>query len=141
MTFSPRAIEAAEEAACQCDNMFREVFDRHDRADIIRAALTAALAVDGVALQGWRTFEDRPESGRKFVALYNDGSGATMFCALYGGVIDSDGDEYYSWNPDDASYDLWAYLPDTMNFWCEVRAEDPVLLSQTPAASDREERR
>lgn len=67
MTFSSRAIEAAEEAACQCDNMFREVFDRYDRADIIRAALSAALAVDGMALQVWQPIESAPKDGTRIL--------------------------------------------------------------------------
>lgn len=133
MTLSPRAIEAALDAFNGCKSS--------NDIDAMQAALSAALAVDGLALQGWRTFEDRPEPGRKFVALYNDGSGAAIFYAFDGGVIDSDGDEYYGWNPDDASYDLWAYLPDTVEFWCEVRAEDSVSLPQPPAVSDQEERR
>lgn len=77
----------------------------------------------------WHTFSEMPDPGRKFIALYNDGSGAAIFFAFDGGVIDSDGDEYYGWSPDDASYDLWAYLPDTVQFWCEIRSEDPVTLA------------
>ena len=76
----------------------------------------------------WRTFADTPEIGRKFIALYNDGSGAEMFFAIEGGVIDSDGDELYGWFSADHSYDRWAYLPDNLEFWCEVRAEDPMTL-------------
>lgn len=95
-------------------------------------------AVEAAAREMWHTFSETPESGRKFIAIYSDGSGAAMFFAFEDGVIDSDGDEYYGWNPDDAQYDLWAYLPDTVQFWCEVRSEDPITLA---AASDGEERK
>lgn len=85
---------------------------------------------------GWHTFAVRPEPGRKFIALYSDGSGAAMFFAFDGGVIDSDGDEYYDWNPDDHQYDRWAYLPDRLEFWCEIRSEDPVCLRSPPQAAE-----
>lgn len=76
----------------------------------------------------WNTFVDAPEPGRKFVALYNDGSGARMFYAFDGGVIDCDGDELYGFDLAEQSYGLWAYLPDNLEFWCETRAEDPMTL-------------
>jgi hypothetical protein len=74
----------------------------------------------------WHTFADKPETGRKIVALYDDGSGAAMFFVHDDGFIDQDGDEL----PNVGSCDRWAYLPDELEFWCETRAEDPVIFSR-----------
>jgi hypothetical protein len=74
----------------------------------------------------WNTFDTTPEVGRKFIALYNDGSGSNMFVRLDDTYIDTDGDEYYEF--DDGSYIFWAYLPEKYEFWCENREEDPFSL-------------
>ena len=88
----------------------------------------AAKGQNAVVNTVWNTFVDAPEPGRKFVALYNDGSGARMLYAFDGGVIDCDGDELYGFDLAKQSYGLWAYLPDNLEFWCETRAEDPMTL-------------
>lgn len=75
----------------------------------------------------WNSFESLPDVGRKFICLFDDGSGATMFWRHDHGYIDHDGDECYVLEHD--SYSLWAYLPDGMEFWCEQRSEDPISLS------------
>ena len=97
------------------------------RAEIERLR-EAAKGQNAVVNTVWNTFVDAPEPGRKFVALYNDGSGARMFYAFDGGVIDCDGDELYGFDLAEQSYGLWAYLPDNLEFWCETRAEDPMTL-------------
>lgn len=66
-----------------------------------------------------------PDIGRKFICLFNDGSGAAMFWRHDGGYIDCEGDEYSSLSN---SYDRWAYLPDELEFWCETRSEDSMTL-------------
>jgi hypothetical protein len=54
----PEALEAADEAACRLDGMFRDLFSQEDRMDlivtIIRAATTNALGLP----QPWPS-EDR----------------------------------------------------------------------------------
>lgn len=43
----------------------------------------------------WHIFPvDKPDVGRKFIAVYNDGSGAQLFYAFDGGYLDVGGDEY-----------------------------------------------
>lgn len=85
----------------------------------------------------WHPITERPESGRKIIALYNDGSGAEMLYVYDGGVIDNDGDDYYGAMPDwfEENFDLWAYLPDK-EFWCEARAEDPMTLPVVSAGGE-----
>ena len=88
---------------------------------------------EGSGEVAWTTFDQMPEVGQKFIALYNDGSGAAMFWRHDDGFISHDGDEY----PHDTSwknYDRWAYLPD-LEFWCENWAEDPLSLPVTTRLS------
>jgi len=73
--------------------------------------------------------EDPPPVGCKFIALYNDGSGAIMFLRVEGGFIDSDGDELSGIGE---GCDLWIELPQNKEFWCEVRSEDPMTLYTHP---------
>jgi hypothetical protein len=63
MTFSERAVEAAKKAA---PRFWRDTvnFDKH-----MAKCLTAALAVDGLALQGWRTIDSAPKDGTWFLGL------------------------------------------------------------------------
>jgi len=70
----------------------------------------------------WNAMDVQPESGRKIVALYDDGSGAQMFLVHDSGFIDCEGDE----RKELTHCDRWAYLPDDLEFWCEIRSEDPV---------------
>jgi hypothetical protein len=58
----------------------------------------------------WYPLSDKPESGKRIVALYNDGSGATLFLVHDHGITDQDGDEYEELSPD--NHEMWAYLPD-----------------------------
>ena len=74
---------------------------------------------------GWFKLDQDPKAGRKFIALYNDGSGAAMFWRHPDGVIDQDGNEG-GWPL--KGYDRWAYLPDDLEFWCEICPEDPLTL-------------
>lgn len=97
--------------------------------DVLRHYLRLVAQEEG----GWRSFDQLPDIGRKFVALYSDGSGAAMFWRHDAGFIDQDGNE---WSENDhwetawkVNYDRWAYLPADLGFWCEVRADDPMSLS------------
>src|SRR5690348_8903441 len=86
-----RRIEELEADRDAYDSEIRLWKIEHDRklgAAIARAEKAERALAEAVV---WRTFADKPEPGRKFIALYNDGSGAAMFFAFDGGVIDSDG--------------------------------------------------
>jgi len=76
----------------------------------------------------WKPFhEEPPPVGSRFVILFNDGSGARMFWRHDCGYIDCEGGEYEELPPE--SYSLWTALPDGMEFWCEVRSDEPMSLS------------
>lgn len=78
----------------------------------------------------WHGLIDKPESGKKIVAPYADGSGARMFMVTDAGptpedgtlLVDQDGDECDELNAD--SYSSWAYLPDDFKLWFEIRSND-----------------
>lgn len=73
----------------------------------------------------WHKMTDRqPELGCKFVALYDDGSGAWLGFAHDGGVIDADGDDY-SRMP---KAEWWAYLPSGFRLVCEDYPEEAYTL-------------
>jgi hypothetical protein len=74
----------------------------------------------------WNTMDTLPDVGRKFICLYNDGSGAVMFWRYDDGYIDQDGEDCQL---EGKQYDRWAYLPDELEFWCETRSEDPMCLT------------
>jgi hypothetical protein len=84
---------------------------------------------------GWICSMELPEPGRKVVMIYNDGSGAVLLWRYDDGFIDADGDDLGTewWH---ANVGAWIYLPDEVDFWCEVRAEDPMTLR---APAKREE--
>lgn len=75
-----------------------------------------------------------PRAGTRIIALYNDGSGATLFVvveAADGGIclIDSDGDEHSAdYLVDGESYGLWACLPEGSKLWCELTSDEPINL-------------
>ncbi len=69
----------------------------------------------------WHTMDEWPEPGRRIIAVFNDGSGADLYFTLDDGLIDSDGDEVEM----SEDYAYWAYLPDGIKLWCEVRSVDP----------------
>lgn len=79
---------------------------------------------------GWFTMDVVPGVCRKFIALYNDGSGAAMFWRHDDGLIDHNG-AVANWPL--KGYDRWAYLPDDLEFWCETCPEDPMVLPRPPA--------
>ena len=133
MTFSPRAIEAAVAHVLRelddrgllkgvDDDLFAEIGN-----DVAKAALTAALAVDGVALQGWQPIESAPKDGT-WVILYD----AEQYHPVHvrnwrtaetnGRLISGWWDEYSQYRP---SFRPTHWKP----------------LPHPPAASDREERR
>lgn len=72
----------------------------------------------------WHTFNEKPESGRRIVAIFDDGSGAHLFYVHDDGFVDEDGED----SPVglESSYSHWAYLPRGVQLWCELRANDPM---------------
>lgn len=65
----------------------------------------------------WRPKTEQPESDRRIVALFNDGSGAELFWVHSDGtMIGQDGDECSTLGE---MYDRWAYLPDGYRTWIE----------------------
>ena len=65
-----------------------------------------------------------PPRGTKFIALYNDGSGADMFMHTDGGeYIGCSGEECTEENLD--HYLLWALVPNDYEFWYEVANDAP----------------
>lgn len=83
MTFSERAVEAAAKALRERDMAGRitvpwgKIQKGQKKKWIERgqAALTAALAVDGLALQGWQPIETAPKDGRMFIIGRDASSG------------------------------------------------------------------
>lgn len=78
----------------------------------------------------WQAGTPRP--GKRIVALYNDGSGATLFAVVDDGeggalLFDSDGEQYsIEYLTEGESYGGWAYLTDDTKLWCELRADEPM---------------
>jgi hypothetical protein len=72
------------------------------------------------AVAWFKTADRQPEPGNKFVALYDDGSGAWLGFAHDGGVIDSDGDDYAKM----PNAEWWAYLPSGFRLSCEDHPGD-----------------
>jgi len=99
--------------------------------DDLRALLAARAEAqdEGAAgedvVQWFKPSERTPESGKKFVALHEDGSGAWLGFMHDGGIIDADGDDFSQTLKGVAA---WAYLPTGFEFCCEGYPEDPVTL-------------
>ena len=72
----------------------------------------------------WHPITTKPESGKRVVAPYNDGSGAALFLVHDHGVMDQNGDEYSSIGPD--NFEKWAYLPDGFELHFEGVEEHPL---------------
>jgi len=106
----------------------------HEAADTLLSLLSQEAKKDREAV-AWQAFDAIPDVGRKFIALFNDGSGAAMFWRHDCGYIDADGNETETLG---SSYDRWAYLPDDLDFWCEGHPEEPVILRLPPALSEGE---
>lgn len=68
MTLSQKAVEAA---AAELEAALHEHADTHEGSlNIATRMLAAALAVDGLALQGWQPIESAPKDGT-FILAYN----------------------------------------------------------------------
>jgi len=102
--------------------------ERAERAEARCRALESASPAEP---SGWRPIDQAPDLGRKIVALFGDGSGASMFWRHDGGYIDADGDE---WGELPDHYALWTYLPDSFQFWCEYRSDEPMTLTLPPTS-------
>jgi hypothetical protein len=57
----------------------------------------------------WHRVDERPEPGRRIVAIFHDGSGAELYLVSDDGLMDADG---YKFPAFPARYSHWAYLPD-----------------------------
>jgi hypothetical protein len=68
----------------------------------------------------WRKKDEQTDVGRKFIALWDDGSGAALLYRHDDGFIDSDGDDYSRMHD---GMGIWAYLPDDIEFHCELVSE------------------
>ena len=77
--------------------------------------------------QIWRPISEDPPVGSKIIALYADGSGATMLFRHDGGYIDQDGDDWEYGELSDP-YAFWTLLPSAFEFWCEQRTYDQMRL-------------
>jgi hypothetical protein len=128
MTFSPKAIEAACEAFMGTNDLLGKQME---------AALSAALAVDGMALQGWRPIDSAPEDGRYIITgsfrddelkwvKHSRWMSAEEACEEEGGASADDYDAGWTDGEDEHDY-------------CYPTHWQP--LPPPPAASDREERR
>lgn len=74
------------------------------------------LGGDEAKVVAWHKMSARqPEPGHKFVALFDDGSGAWLGFAHDAGVIDSDGDDHTKM----PNAEWWAYLPSGFRMACE----------------------
>lgn len=102
--------------------------ERAERAEARCRALENASPAEP---SGWRPIDQAPDLGRKIVALYDDGAGASMFWRHDVGYIDAYGDE---WGELPDHYALWTYLPDSFQFWCEYRSDDPMTLTLPPTS-------
>lgn len=89
-----------------------------DAKAALEAHVRSALGVeDGPASPNWHTFDQKPESSKRIIALYSDGSGANLYFVHDAGLIDAHGDDCDRFS-DVAG--LWAYLPDGFELWCEA---------------------
>ncbi|MBO4228036.1 hypothetical protein [Bradyrhizobium neotropicale] len=113
-----------------------DLYPRHF-LKLLEIAFTPASIPDapeeGKVREVWHTMDKLPEVGRKFICLYNDGSGAVMFWRHDDGYIDQEGDDC---RLEPSKYDRWAYLPDELEFWCETRAEDPMTLALSSSSEE-----
>lgn len=104
-------------------------------AEMIRgltARVEAAEAKDATWRLAYLVSVDEPQPGRKIVAINDDGSGAMMFWVHDEGLIEAEGDDCtFDWFK--GNFIWWAYIPDSVEFWCETRADDPMTLKRLPA--------
>ena len=108
---------------------------RQNGAEMIRAAHARAEAAEAKDVT-WRLAYlvgvDEPAPGRKIVAINDDGSAAMMFWVHDEGLIEAEGDECtFDWFK--GNFVWWAYIPDSVTFWCETRADDPMTLKRLEA--------
>ena len=125
MTFSPKAIEAAVNAWHSQEGPT----DRQQQS-ATQAALTAALAVDGGALQGWRPIESAPGEQPVDILCQDTEGEHHRFCDAT--IIDR---EPHAFTLEDTN-GKHTYFPHENGMWPTHWQPPP-----PPAASDREERR
>lgn len=69
----------------------------------------------------WNSVITKPESGRRIVALYADGSGSALFLVHDGGLLDAEEGEECDFDLSQYGYSQWAYLPDETRLWFEEK--------------------
>ncbi|MFN3836738.1 MAG: hypothetical protein ACK4MI_03400 [Brevundimonas sp.] len=116
-TLSKDIRQKATDEACSY------LYDR--RTTPARAEAQDEGAAGEPVVQWFKSADRTPDSGQKFVALHEDGSGAWLGFMHDGGIIDADGDDY-SQTLKGVAY--WAYLPTGFEFCCEGYPEDPITL-------------
>ena len=68
----------------------------------------------------WYTMiEKEPKEGDRFVALYNDGSGARLFEIIKGELFEAEGGDEPCHGEELDNYFYWALLPDDFKFWSD----------------------
>lgn len=149
MSREARITDEAVEAALNATpykspvRYFMKNLSDEDKRDLMRASLGAALPHLSQGEEGgvWNDMGELPEIGSKFIALYDDGSGAGLFFRHDDGFIDSEGDDFSELG---SNFDRWAYLPSGFDLWCENAPEPvqlpywhgPALASHEPAPTD-----
>jgi hypothetical protein len=104
----------------------------------VRAVLAEITRLRAEVAQVWHPVTELPEEGRKVVAIYSDGSGAPLLWKHDYGFLDQEGDEVsHDWFYGNVS--VWSYLPDSVEFWCENLAEDPITLTLPGRAALQQE--
>lgn len=99
------------------------IMDRASDLGIWTVAYAAAPEGRQEAVAWISVSDGPPEVGSKFVALYDDGSGAGLYFRHDGGYISAEGEEADVLS----GVEAWAYLPAGFEFWCEGISE-PVTL-------------
>ena len=67
----------------------------------------------------WHSVIEKPEAGRRIVAVYADGSGASMFLVTEEGCLGAEDGELHDENLFEYGYIEWAYLPEYRRLWFE----------------------
>lgn len=67
----------------------------------------------------WISTDSEPDIGRKFVIIYDDGSGVHAWWRLDNSYIECDGLEVLTWSEVSKNCSGWIYIPTDTHFWVE----------------------
>jgi hypothetical protein len=136
MSSSHRVREATHDETAREMDRRGEVIERLEADNATQAAEITRLRAE--AERAWHPVTELPDEGCKVVAIYNDGSGAPLLWKHDYGFLDQDGEEVsHDWFYGNVS--VWACLPDSVEFWCENLAEDPITLTLPGRAAIEQE--